>query len=206
MTDHIALGDLAELGNLHLARGVPTKRSTTQREVTLVTPSELLSGRTPDRFTSIADLEESGALACEPGDLLVTLDGGQIGTAYLVREPLERVAPSQGTATLRVLNGEALVPGYLYAWIKSPGFQEEASRRTRGVAMQHLAWRDFVAISVPLPAIAEQRRIAELFEGYADAINAHQRSISVMRQLEDVDLQLLSAQFAGQEHEAEFTA
>lgn len=109
----------------------------------------------------------------QPGDILITKDG-TIGRAAVVDTDRE-FCINQSVAVIW-LRSCPMVRKFLLTVIESELTQKPIWAKARGVAIQHLSITDFAKMALPIPPLAEQRRIVAEVE----------RRLSVVEQLEAV--------------------
>lgn len=73
------------------------------------------------------------------------------------------------TDILPLLPGEIADRDYLFHWLRSPVVVETVTSRTSGANLPRISPQRLLELEVPLPPLAEQRRIAELLDR-ADAV------------------------------------
>lgn len=109
------------------------------------------------------------------GDILVVKDGATTGKTAFVGEnfPYEDAAVNEHVFIVRV-NRNRLEPKFAFYWLFSPTGNRQILSDFRGSAQGGIA-RSFVnQIHIPLPPLAEQRRIVEILD-QADALRKLRR-------------------------------
>ncbi len=109
--------------------------------------------------------------APRPGDVLFSKDG-TIGKVHVVKER-EPFAVLSSIAILRP-NPDVLDSGYLGFVLRSPRVLRSASGSKTGSALTRIILKDLKQVRIPLPPLAEQRRIAAVLDK-ADAIRRQRR-------------------------------
>ncbi len=108
----------------------------------------------------------------KPGDIVFARTGATTGKSFLIRNApdssvfasyLIRVRPSAKTDAV-----------YLSHFFRSAGYWSQISNRTRGAAQGGVNATSLGEINVPLPPLAEQRRIAGILDA-ADALRRRRR-------------------------------
>ncbi len=107
------------------------------------------------------------ALTGVPGSTLVSRSGTIGRTAYW-REEMGGMAVSEHVIHVRPRRSRIL-PGYLFAFLTSVPAQAMIRQHTYGSVVQHIEPHHLTDLPVPLPEVAEQRRIHELVERAAAA-------------------------------------
>jgi len=103
------------------------------------------------------------------GDILITMSGN-VGRVALVRkEKHDDGNPYVASNFVKILrtNGDIL-PKYLFFLLRSPQFQNELVKYTRGVAIQNLSVKAFEHNFIPAIPKEEQEKIIALFEEVED--------------------------------------
>lgn len=78
------------------------------------------------------------------------------------------------TDILPILPGDELDAGYLYYFLRQPSQVELATRRSSGANLPRLSPKELAKFEIPLPPIAEQKRIAGILDA-ADALRVKRR-------------------------------
>ena len=190
MTHAWTFRKLSDISSVTLVRGMPSSRVTAQGEVPVKSVAMLRSGEEAQRFAGTSDLARVGATIAEPGDVLIAVEGGTAGECLVVQAEMGRFVPSQQAATLRVLPNDELDPWFLAAWLTSEEGQRRVDMLKRGSAIQRIALSDLEYLEVPLPPIAEQRKVGERFRAFADSIGVHRKALGLLESLLKADLAL----------------
>jgi len=180
---------LSELGDVvRVARGFPTTRTAPDGDLPVWSVASLIGDREARAFANRDDVGESGALVGEPGDVLVAIEGGSVGDAFLVTEGVPAFVPSQQAATIRVVKMATLLPAYLAAWLASPPGRQELLRLVRGAGIQRIALADLGALPVPVAPQDTQFAIGRQLVQLNDAITSHRRAADCVAELREVEL------------------
>lgn len=108
------------------------------------------------------------------GDVLVSTVRPNLNGVAIVSRKLDGATASTGFCVLRPRSGQ-LDGRYLYQWAKSPGFVSDMVRKATGASYPAVSDRIVCESKLPLPALPEQRRIAEILDR-ADALRAKRRA------------------------------
>lgn len=123
-----------------------------------------------DRCSRISerDFIRADAAGCVPrnGDVLFSKDG-TVGKVHVVSEA-QRFAVLSSIAIMRPIAAQ-LDSKYLAHVLKSAEILGTAIQRKTGSAIRRIILKDLKAIEIPLPALAEQKRIAAILDA-ADAL------------------------------------
>jgi restriction endonuclease S subunit len=147
--------------------GVPVLRLTALRAATVDFTQAKGGGRSEDA---------SALLLAEHGDLLVGRANGSlalVGEGALVDEPPTPTAFPDTMIRVRVRHS-AVDPRYLAHLWKSPIMRRQIQARARqgSAAIYRINQRDLTDVLLPLPGLAEQRRIILLLEDHLARIDA----------------------------------
>ena len=111
---------------------------------------------------------------CRSGDMLVTTSGECGVVAQLTEDPFTTTCASNFVKRLRV-DETIAEPRYVFHFMARPQFRHALSPFIRGTTIQNLSISAaFGATRIPLPPLAEQRRIASILD-HADALRARRR-------------------------------
>jgi type I restriction enzyme S subunit len=104
------------------------------------------------------------------GDVLVSTVRPNLNGIARVPAKFDGATASTGFCVLRPKTG-SLNSDFLFHWVKSPRFVSEMVRRATGASYPAVSDRIVYESKLPLPPLAEQRRIAEILDK-ADALRA----------------------------------
>jgi len=117
-------------------------------------------------------------------DVLVSTVRPNLNAVAVVPRSLDQAIASTGFCVLRP-QPERLDSRYLFHWVKTPGFVSGMVRRATGANYPAVSDRIVRSAEIPLPPLAEQRRIADILD-QADELRAKRRAgvalINEMRQ------------------------
>ena len=105
----------------------------------------------------------------EPGDLVYCLRGATFGKTARI-EPYTRGAVASSLMIIRLFYTE--LREYIYTYLKSPMAYQQLHLYNNGSAQPNLGAKDVVKYLIPLPPIAEQKRIVEKVEEVLHIINS----------------------------------
>lgn len=120
------------------------------------------------------DCSEREAKSCqlEDGDIVFARTGATTGKSFLIRQ-----APSKSVFAsylIRVRLGKEANPVYVSHFFNSPSYWRQITGRARGVAQPGVNSTSLKTLEIPLPPLAEQKRIAGILDA-ADALRAKRR-------------------------------
>jgi type I restriction enzyme S subunit len=119
-------------------------------------------------------------------DLLIVITGATVGRCAMYTDGLEPGFVSQHVATCRFAIG-GLLPAFALWALRSPTGQEQLLGQRYGQGKPGLNLGNIRAISLPIPPLAEQRRIVE----YLDAISAKTETLKQHQQSTAAELDAL---------------
>lgn len=109
----------------------------------------------------------------EAGDILVSTVRPNLNGVARVPDELDGATASTGFCVVRP-KPESLDGSYLFHWVKSAEFINDMVRKATGASYPAVSDRIVLASTIPLPSLAEQRRIAAILD-QADALRAKRR-------------------------------
>ena len=150
-----------------------------------------LSAVDQDRKVIIGAREVPGAEApsrarqiVAAGDVLVSTVRPNLNGIARVPAEMDGATASTGFCVLRP-RPDRLDSAYLFHWVRSPRFIAEMVRRATGASYPAVSDRIVMESSLPLPPVAEQRRIAAILDK-ADTLRAKRRDslarLDILRQ------------------------
>lgn len=107
-------------------------------------------------------------------DVLVSTVRPNLNGVALVPEELDEAIGSTGFCVLRS-KVERLHPRYLFHWVRTPRFIDDMVRQATGASYPAVTDQIVHRSRIPLPTLAEQRRIAAILDE-ADALRAKRRA------------------------------
>jgi type I restriction enzyme S subunit len=117
------------------------------------------------------------------GDIVMTTRGtiGNVGF-YDNRVKYEKMRINSGMVVLRA-DADQILPSFLYQVVRSDNFRAQVRALTSGAAQPQLPIRDIKLIELPIPPIAQQRRITSILEAYDDLIAVNLRRIALLEEM-----------------------
>jgi restriction endonuclease S subunit len=156
--------------------------------------ADLRNGSPPRHFADRVDIEDLALGHAQPGDVLVSIEGGTIGETMVVPAGLDEFVPSQQAATLRVLDARRLDPWFLGAWLSTEQGREQVRRLARGSGIQRIAIKDLSSLVVRVPPRADQQAIGARFRAFENSIQSHRSVAACLAELRDLDLRVIFAE------------
>jgi type I restriction enzyme S subunit len=188
----VPFGSLGEYGGASFALGPFGSKVTTKDYVSIGVPFirgvNLASGRFRDDgfvFLGEATANEVKAAAVGPGDLVFTRKG-TIGQVSMIprnsRFPVYIISSSQMKARL---DESKAVPEFYYYWFRSPQGQKSLLANASQVGVPSIAnsLATLREISVPFPAQAEQRAVAEVLNALDDKVSHNEQVIGTVGEI-----------------------
>lgn len=175
-----------------------------------------MSGAFPTRYVRAANITSSGlslddllemnftpaereVFALEVGDVLLTEASGsasQVGRAAIWRAEVE---PCCYQNTVIRFRPHLVTPEYALLVFRHMAIDGVFARAARGVGIQHLGASRFAELNIPLPPLAEQKRIVEIADRRLKEIREAERRLrSALRHLEEQVRETLAAAVAGE--------
>jgi type I restriction enzyme S subunit len=156
-----------------------------------VSPTEPKYVRLPedgslDRFSLLKD------------DILVSLTGN-VGRVGVVQTPHLPAALNQRVARVSLRSNNLVTREYLLHFLYSDFFRKKLESSGRGSAQQNVSTKDIIAIEIPLPPLAEQKRIVKLLdEAFAEIFELNIKVKSKFSAFSELKVSLLEQAFAGE--------
>jgi type I restriction enzyme S subunit len=156
-----------------------------------------------DKFVALEEFETRYAhFAVEENDIVVASSGNTYGKVGRIRA--EHLPLMMNTSVIRFHSGDKsrLDDDFLYAWLRSPEFISQVEGFVTGGAQPNFGPTHLKQMSISLPAIPLQKRIADVLSAYDYLIDNNRRRMAL---LEDAAQQLyrewfLRLRFPGHEH------
>ena len=116
---------------------------------------------------SQARYDESPEIMLAANDILICKDGAGIGKLGIIAAVPEPATINSSLLIIRALPG--VEPKFLYRALCSPFFQKIVQEKIDGATTPHLYQREIKRFRIPIPPVAEQKRIVaildDMFEG-----------------------------------------
>ncbi len=125
------------------------------------------------------DSRSASEARLRPGDIVFARTGATTGKSYLIRDcPTEAVFASY---LIRVRLSAAAEPRFVGHFFQTPEYWAQITRSARGVAQPGVNATTLKTIKIPLPPLAEQRRISEILDA-ADVLR--EKRLGTLTQLD----------------------
>lgn len=125
--------------------------------------------------------EELKRYKLEKGDLLVC-EGGESGRCAMWNGQVKDMMYQKALHRLRVKSG-LCSSGYLYFWFLCNGKSDYFRQFTTGATILHLPLQNLVEISVSLPPLPIQRKIADVLGAYDELIENNRKRIALLEKM-----------------------
>ena len=129
---------------------------------------------TEARRVSCCEAPSRARQIVQHGDVIVSTVRPNLNGVARVASHLNGATASTGFCVLRTQEG-ALDGSYLFQWVKSPRFVADMERKATGASYPAVSDKIILESQIPLPPLAEQRRIAEVLDK-AEALRAKRRA------------------------------
>lgn len=93
----------------------------------------------------------------------VTSRNGEKITIALYKDTEDGIL-SQAYEVFRIKDEEVLMPEYLMLWVQRPEFDRYARFKSHGSVRELFSWEEMCNVMLPVPPIAEQRKIVEQYQ------------------------------------------
>jgi len=140
------------------------------------------------------DYEDLVRNGCKPnvGDILFSKDG-TVGKTALVEQENDFVVLSSLAIITPNLN--QVNSGFLYHYLSSDAFVKEATDNKTGVAIRRIVLKSLKFMSIPLPPLEEQKRIADRLN---EAEEIKKTNAESDKKIEELQSSLLQRAFRGE--------
>lgn len=136
-----------------------------------------------DRFIAIEEFKEKYShFAIDAGDIVVS-SSGTLGKVARVSASHLPMMMNTSVIRFRTKDAALLDDGYLFAWLRSADFLDQALGMATGAAQQNFGPVHLKLMTVPLPPIESQRRIASILTAYDDLIENNTRRIAILEEM-----------------------
>jgi len=126
------------------------------------------------------DSNDVAQYSLQRGDILVARTGGTVGKTYLVQNiPLVAVFASY---LIRIQGGSVLFDRYLKLFLESPAYWRQLEEGARGAAQPNVNGQTLGNMVVPLPPLAEQRRIVAKVDELMTLVDALESQLATARE------------------------
>ncbi|MFC9086327.1 restriction endonuclease subunit S [Nocardiopsis dassonvillei] len=173
------IGTLVEEGALEFGDGYRTKRPELGTPgLPILRVAEVLDGRISPAFTDHVQnshIKKMGQKVSQPGDIVLTTKG-TVGRVAIMPDSSPKFIYSPQVCYFRVNEKASIDRGFLYNWLKSDQFWQQASSLMSQTDMAaYLNMADIRSLRITLPELWTQRSIAAALGALDDKIAANER-------------------------------
>jgi len=118
----------------------------------------------------------------QANDIVVT-SSGTLGKVARIRPEHLPLMMNTSVIRFRSLDASVLDEDFLFCYLRSPHFQEQVVSYAIGVAQSNFGPSHIKLMTMPLPPLPVQRRIAGILSAYDDLIDNNQRRIRILEDL-----------------------
>jgi type I restriction enzyme S subunit len=174
MTRMLTLAELGSRGLFKDGDWVESKDQDPSGSVRLTQLADVGVGTFRDRSNRWMREDQARRLNCtrlEPQDVLIARMPDPIGRACIVPSNIGPAVTAVDVAILR-LDATVAIPQYVMWMINAPQFNADVVARQSGTTRKRISRKVLAALSIPLPAMPEQRRIVEIVEDHLSRLDA----------------------------------
>jgi type I restriction enzyme S subunit len=168
----VALGDLVEPAKTWNPAKSPSDETFTYIDLSAVDQDAKVINAA--REVSCGEAPSRARQLVTAGDVLVSTVRPNLNGVARVPAQLDGATASTGFCVLRAREPQ-LDARYLFQWVKSSEFIDDMVRKATGASYPAVSDRIIFESAIPLPPLAEQRRIAEVLDR-AEALRAKRRA------------------------------
>ncbi len=133
------------------------------------------------RFVSLDEFEKKYRhFAVDDGDIVIASSGNTYGKTGRISAKDLPVMMNTSVIRLRSANVNRLDDTFLYAFLRSKAFRDQIESFVIGSAQPNFGPSHLKRMLMPLPPVAEQRRIAGILSAYDELIENSQRRIRIL--------------------------
>lgn len=117
----------------------------------------------------------------ESGDIVFARTGATTGKSYLISDPPEEAVFA--SYLIRVRPSRAVVPAYLAHFFRTAEYWRQIKAKSQGAAQEGVNATKLSSLSIPLPPLDEQRRIAAILDKADSLRNKRKQAIALLDSL-----------------------
>ena len=177
----VALGDLCEIRS-----GYAFKSSAwTEDGIPVLQIANIRDGRLDKsslKYVGAATATMAAKFSTREGDILVAMTG-YVGSVAKISTPEAGFLVNQRVGRIEKIDASKVSASFLYWALRLPASKSAMVNLANGSAQANLSAKEFAKIEIPLPPLAEQRRIAGVLGALDDLIETNQRLMEGLRAL-----------------------
>jgi type I restriction enzyme, S subunit len=181
----IAIGDSSiRVSDGNYSSKYPKSHEFLEAGVPFISANNLRNGRVVKSNLKFISEEQHKTLKkghLRAGDVLL-VTRGSLGTTAFVTKEFEDANINAQLVLLRADN-ETVDSRYLFQVVNSSGFQSQVTSNATGTAQPQLPIGPLKRLTIPLPAIDLQRKIAGILSAYDDLIENNLRRIKILEEM-----------------------
>ena len=187
-----SLGQLSEV--VRISKGFPTQRTQDSGQFAVFSVSELRDAQAPTRFADRADLDELGLHPASPGDVLLTIEGPNLGEVFVVPQDTEPFVCARQAVAMTVVDLPRVIhPSFLGAWLCSQRARRQLATLCAGRTIRRISFQYIRNLMVPLLPWERQLEIAKRFDAIETARLAHRAVVNSMETMQALEVELAFA-------------
>ena len=179
----VRLGELAEFRN-----GVNYNKANFGRGIKVINVADFQDRMVPD-LDGLQEIDPTGVVRAnhllQPNDILFVRSNGNrllIGRSMFIPDDAGRITHSAFTIRLRFTTTE-VEPRFFAYLFRSDAIRDLLSSQGGGTNISNLNQDILASMSVPLPVLQEQQRIASVLSAYDDLIENNTRRIAILEEV-----------------------
>lgn len=187
-----SLGQLSEV--VRISKGFPTQRTRDSGHFAVYSVSELRDAQAPTRFADRADLDDLGMYPASPGDILLTIEGPNLGEVFVVPQDTEPFVCARQAVSLTVVGMPGVIhSSFLGAWLCSQRAQQQLATLSTGRTIRRVSLQYIRNLMVPTLPLQRQLEIAKRFDSIETARLAHRSVVNTMEAMQTLEVEVAFA-------------
>lgn len=134
------------------------------------------------KYVSIPQKSNLKQFELSEGDMLMSLTGN-VGRVGLIETHHLPAALNQRVAKIKIKDSSILDKGYLFSFLNTDDARVKIENLANGAAQLNVSTKDIKSLSIPLPPLAEQRRIAAVLDKAEEIKRKREAAITKLDQL-----------------------
>jgi type I restriction enzyme S subunit len=136
-----------------------------------------------DKYISLEELEDKYRhFEVQEGDILVAASGWTYGKVGVIKKHHLPLLMNTSVIRFRSLDENQLLNSYLYSFLSSPFMKSQIDILISGVDIPNFGPSHVKRMSIPIPPIQTQKRIADILSAYDDLIENNLKRIKLLEQ------------------------